>query len=69
MLQIQGFCNTAVSQNNSQVVTCIYFFFLSVPLLHFYFQYVLPMELITSESFGKWMQIFQTVIARDVPQV
>lgn len=40
-----------------------------VPLLHFYFQYVLPMELITSESFGKWMQIFQTVIARDVPQV
>lgn len=31
-------------------------------------QYVLPMELVSSESFGKWMHIFQTVVSRDVPQ-
>ena len=32
-------------------------------------QYVLPMEVITAQSFGKWMHVFQTVVARDVPQV
>ncbi|KAJ7370959.1 importin-7 [Desmophyllum pertusum] len=31
-------------------------------------QYVLPMELITSDSFGKWMQVFQSVVNREVPQ-
>lgn len=27
------------------------------------------MEVITAQSFGKWMHVFQTVVARDVPQV
>ena len=27
------------------------------------------MELITSDSFGKWMQVFQSVVNREVPQV
>ncbi|KAL9955530.1 hypothetical protein ACROYT_G036866 [Oculina patagonica] len=31
-------------------------------------QYVLPMELITSDSFGKWMGVFQSVVDREVPQ-
>ena len=35
----------------------------------FVHQYVLPMELITSDSFGKWMQVFQSVVNREVPQV
>ncbi|XP_020624379.1 importin-7-like [Orbicella faveolata] len=31
-------------------------------------QYVLPMELITCDTFGKWMQVFQSVVNREVPQ-
>ena len=27
------------------------------------------MELISSDSFGKWMQVFQAVVNREVPQV
>lgn len=36
---------------------------------YLFHQYVLPMELITSDSFGKWMQVFQSVVNREVPQV
>ena len=47
-----------MSQNNVNVI-----------VEYFFLQYVLPMELITSDSFGKWMQVFQSVVNREVPQV
>jgi len=50
---------------------CLFSETISISLLYFFFlfQYALPLQLVNNQTMTQWMEIFRTVIDRNVPPV